>query len=68
MFYIYKTTNLSNGKQYIGSHDGDPFDSYIGSGKLIIKAIKKYGRGNFIREILEKCKPSKLRETKSYDR
>jgi group I intron endonuclease len=52
--FIYKTTNLVNGKIYIGQHIGDrPY--YIGSGKSLKAAIKKYGRENFKREILEYC-------------
>ena len=55
MFFVYLTTNLINGKQYVGSHKGDPSDSYLGSGNLIVKSIKKYGVENFQREILEYC-------------
>ncbi len=58
MFIVYKTTNLINGKIYIGVHDnGDKegFDGYLGSGTLILKAIKKYGKENFIRETLHTC-------------
>lgn len=51
---IYKTTNLINGKFYIGKDSfNDP--EYLGSGKLIKSAIKKYGRGNFKKEIIEYC-------------
>lgn len=54
--YIYKTTNLINGKIYIGQHKSDVFDnSYYGSGKLISRVINKYGRENFSCEIIEKC-------------
>lgn len=53
MIYIYKTTNLINGKNYIGQHKGKPNDSYLGSGTVLNKAIKKYGRENFKKEILE---------------
>ena len=50
---IYKTTNLINNKIYVGVHCTDDIDdTYLGSGKLIIKAIKKYGKENFKREIL----------------
>jgi len=50
--FIYKTTNLINKKIYIGRYSGQR-SSYLGSGKLIKKAIKKYGKENFCREILE---------------
>lgn len=54
MYYIvYETTNNINNKKYIGMHSTyDLEDSYIGSGKLIKKALKKYGRSSFTREIL----------------
>lgn len=51
---IYKTTNLINGKFYIGQ-DSNNDNSYLGSGLLIGKAIKKYGKQNFSKEILEYC-------------
>lgn len=35
-YTIYKTTNLINGKIYIGKHQTkDPYDSYLGSGKRL---------------------------------
>ena len=51
--YIYKTTNLKNGKVYIGKHKSNKYDSsYLGSGRLLEQAIKKYGKENFSNEVL----------------
>lgn len=54
MFYtVYKTTNLINGKFYIGTHKtSDPNDSYLGSGNLLCRAIEKYGRDNFRKDVM----------------
>ena len=49
--WLYITTNIINGKMYIGQTTSSR-TSYLGSGRLIQKAIKKYGRENFIREII----------------
>lgn len=54
MFYtVYKTVNLLNGKFYIGVHKTeDPNDEYLGSGKLIKRAVAKYGERSFQKEVL----------------
>lgn len=56
-FYtIYQITNNINGKIYIGKHQTqDLEDTYLGSGKLISKAVKKYGKENFTKEVLLIC-------------
>ena len=55
---IYKTTNTVNGKIYIGKNaTNDP--EYLGSGDYLRRAIKKYGRDKFVKEILETCPDEK---------
>lgn len=52
--YIYKTTNLINGKIYIGQHKANKFNpKYKGSGKVLKEAIAKYGKENFGVEMID---------------
>jgi len=56
--YIYKITNSINSKEYIGQHfTNDLNDNYFGSGVAIKRAVKKHGKSNFKKEILEICIP-----------
>jgi group I intron endonuclease len=58
MMIVYKTTNLINNKIYVGK-DSHSNPKYLGSGVLLKQAFKKYGRENFIKEILEVCETPK---------
>ena len=52
--YLYKITNLLNGCYYYGVHSTDKLnDNYMGSGKRLRNAYKKYGINNFKKEILK---------------
>lgn len=54
--YIYKTTNLINGKQYIGRKTSTKFvPRYYGSGRYLQNALKKYGKENFSVELIKEC-------------
>ncbi len=65
--YIYITTNLVNNKKYIGLKTSNVFKSnYLGSGKIIKHAIKKYKKENFKVELLEKC--NSIEELKECER
>ena len=59
-YFIYKTTNMIDGKYYIGKHETNNIDDgYLGSGIRLINAIRKYGKENFKREIVCICCNSK---------
>jgi hypothetical protein len=52
-YIIYKTTNIINNKIYIGKHQTENInDTYLGSGVALERAIKRYGKQNFKKEIL----------------
>jgi len=52
-YLIYKVTNLVNDKIYIGKHITENInDDYLGSGKILRRAIEKYGIDKFKKEIL----------------
>lgn len=52
-YLVYETTNVVNGKIYVGFHSTNNIDDgYIGSGKLLKRAVEKYGPQNFTRRVL----------------
>jgi group I intron endonuclease len=53
--FIYLTINKVNGKKYIGMCKNTHGKLYLGSGKLLKQAIKKYGKENFERVVLQEC-------------
>lgn len=76
MGYIYKITNLINGKEYIGKTNltiEDRFKQHIRDSKRksfekrpLYDAINKYGIENFIVEKVEQCKEDLLNEREQY--
>lgn len=54
---IYKIVNKINNKLYIGKDESNS-SRYMGSGKLIKRAIIKYGLDNFTKEVIEECSDS----------
>ena len=56
--YFYRIENTLNGKFYYGVHSTNNLeDGYLGSGKRISYAVKKYGKENLQKVILD-CKNS----------
>lgn len=52
--FIYITTNLVNGRLYVGQKKiRSGWETYLGSGDALKKAIQKYGRENFERKIID---------------
>jgi len=53
--FIYITTNMVNGKKYIGQcrfNRINNWENYLGSGVYFKKAVKKYGKENFYKSIV----------------
>lgn len=71
MIGIYKITNKVNGKIYIGQsiHIEKRWQEHCqpsNNKSLIAKAIKKYGKENFLFEVIEQCTKEELLEKEEY--
>lgn len=68
--FIYITTYLTNGMQYIGKRvikGNSEDDTYLGSGKWLKRSIEKHGKENFTREIIEYAiNDDELRQLEKY--
>ena len=68
--FVYITTNLVNGKRYLGQKTMNSYRNwkdYLGSGIILTKSIKKYGKENFSKEIIEECETKEqLNEREKY--
>lgn len=53
VYVIYEITSKIDGRKYVGKRLKNCFNNYYGSGRYIKNAIKKYGKDNFLRKILE---------------
>lgn len=55
--FIYVTTNLINGKRYVGQKkivkNDSHWKTYLGSGQALKDAVLKYGKENFDRKIID---------------
>lgn len=54
--YVYISTNLINGKMYVGQSKGKFRENYFGSGKIISQSVLKYGESSFKVLPIEFCK------------
>lgn len=72
--FVYRWTNKKNGKQYLGSTSNGKRrlltyydDNSLKLSKMpIYSAILKYGRENFLFEIIEYCKPEDVIQREQY--
>lgn len=56
--FVYETTNKLNGMKYIGKcvyERQNDWEKYLGSGTYLKRAVKKYGKENFVKAILEEA-------------
>ena len=70
MIGIYRITNLTNGKSYVGQsvHIERRWTEHClpSANSLIAKAIQKYGKEQFTFQVIEECMPEQLDEKEEY--
>lgn len=73
MGYIYKVTNKIDNKVYIGQTCRDPkkrwiehYSRDINKDTYFHRALKKYGKDNFLWEVIEQCEDDVLNEREIY--
>lgn len=68
--FIYITTNMVNGKRYLGQKSFDDnykWKNYLGSGSAFKSAVRKYGKENFSRNIICFCDSLEELNKSEYD-
>lgn len=66
--FIYITTNMCNGKRYLGRRKfSEDWEYYLGSGTIFKKAVEKYGRKNFVRDIIDIAHSEEELNQKEYE-
>lgn len=65
--YIYLTTNLVNGMLYVGKKTGAFNPKYLGSGKLVRRAVAKHGFESFTVQILAEAESKEELNTLEID-
>lgn len=66
--FIYITTNLINGVRYLGQRKfSEGWQNYLGSGVVFKKALEKYGKENFKKDIILECYSDEELNQAEYD-
>lgn len=66
--FIYITTNMVNGKRYLGQKRFvKNWQTYLGSGRAFQEALKKYGRESFSRNIVCFCNSAEELNNTEYE-
>lgn len=50
--YVYRITNLHDGRIYVGVHFGEVNDAYVGSSRALQRDVRLLGREHFRKDVL----------------